>query len=304
MKKNYLTALAMLMSMGWTFSAYSQDDDPQNNPADTVKDWTIGGAIAINFSQSAFSNWAAGGENNVGISSFYKPFANYKKGNISWDNALDLRFGKNKIGEQGWRKSDDLIDLNSKLGIKASEKWFYSAIVNFSTQFDKGYSDAAQTQHVSSFMSPGYLTLALGMDFKPDDKLSVFISPLTSRTTFVMDDSLSNAGAYGVEIGEKSWTQFGPSVVIAYKNELIENVVVDTRIRSLYEYASDAKFIFNWDMILSMKVNKFLAANITTGLIYDDNVEFAVYDEAGEVTGTEKRWQFKEVLAIGVTFTY
>lgn len=303
MMKNYTTALLLLMSIGLAFSAYSQDD-PQATPADTVKDWKIGGAIAINFSQSAFSNWAAGGENNVGISSFYKPFANYKKGKISWDNALDLRYGKNKLGEQGWRKSDDLIDLNSKLGIQTSKRWFFSVIVNFSSQFDKGFSDAAQTQQVSGFMSPGYLTFAHGMDFKPDDKLSVFISPLTSRTTFVMDDSLSNAGAYGVEIGEKSWTQLGPSVVITYKNEIVENVVIDTRIRSLYEYASDAKFIFNWDMILSMKVNKFLAANITTGLIYDDNVEFAVYDDAGVVTGTEKRWQFKEVLAIGVTFTY
>lgn len=301
MQRIYQPAL-LLIFLTFASEAFAQLDTLADENAG--KDWNIGGLISVNFSQSAFNNWAAGGENNVGLATFYKPFANYAKGKITWENTLDLRYGKNKTGEQGWRKSDDLIDLNSKLGIQAADHWYYSALANFVTQFDNGYADAAQTEKVSAFMAPGYLTLALGMDYKPNENLSLFLSPLTTRTTFVSDDSLSAAGAYGVDLGDNAWTQLGPSAVFNYKNEIIENVMLDTKIRSMYEYASDAKFVFNWDLILSMKVNKFLSTTITTGLIYDENVLFNVTDDAGNVTGQEKRWQFKEVLAIGITFNY
>lgn len=278
--------------------------ESEENTADTLKDWRAGGLISINFSQSSFTNWAAGGANNVGLSVFYKPFFNYNKGRVSWESTMDFRYGKNKVGSDPWRKSDDLIEINTKLGIKASDHWFYSVVGNFRTQFDEGFESQEATNYISKFMAPGYLTFTLGMDYKPNDKLSLLISPLTARSTFVLDDYLSDRGDYGVEPGEKSFTQLGPSVTFTYKNEVIENVVIDTRINSLYEYAKDAKFVFNWDFILGLKVNKFLTTTLTTGMIYDENILFDVTDDMGNIVDREKKLQFKQVLAIGITFSY
>ena len=285
-------------------SGFLNAQDTEETPADTLKPWKINGLISINFSQSSFSNWAAGGDNNTGLSIFYKPIFNYSKGKVSWENILDFRYGKNKIGGDPWRKSDDLLELNSKLGINAGRNWYYTAVTNFRTQFDKGYASIEDTVIISTFMAPGYLSFSIGMDYKPNDKFSLYISPLTSRTTFVLDDSLSSRGEYGVTPGEKSFTQLGPGITLTYKNEVFENMVIDTRINSMYQYSSDPKFVFNWDFILGLKVNKFLTTTLTTGMIYDENILFDVTDAGGNVTGNEKRLQFKEVLAIGVTFSY
>ena len=298
MKLQHQTTLIILL-MIIPFIGLAQDTE--DTPADTA--WNVNGLISINFSQASFSNWAAGGDNNVGLSVFYKPNFIYNKGKISWENTLDFRYGKNKVGSAPWRKSDDLLELSSKLGIAAGKHWYYTAVVNFRTQFDEGFTSDEATNYISKFMAPGYLSFALGMDYKPNDKLSLLLSPLTSRTTFVLDDSLSNKGEYGVTPGEKSFSQLGPSLTLKYKNEIFENVVVDTRISSLYQYSSDAKFVFNWDFILGLKVNKYLTTTLTTGMIYDENILFDVV-EGGNVVGKEKRLQFKEVLAIGITFGY
>jgi len=300
MKKIYIIGLCLF----GTYTICFGQNDGEEIVEDTVNGWKTGGLISINFSQSSFTNWAAGGENNIGISSFYKPYWNLRQGKWIWENYLDLRYGKVKIGSESWRKTDDLLNVNSKVGLQAAPKWYYSFLMDFTTQFDTGINPDDETIIISEFMAPGYLGFALGMDYKPNDKLSLFLSPLTARTTFVMNDDLSNAGAYGVTPGESSWTQYGPSVVFSFKNEVIENVIVDTKANLLYEYSSNASVVFIWDLIIGMKVNKFLTATITTGLIYDQNVLFNVRDGAGNVIDQENRWQFKEVLAIGVAFKY
>ena len=300
MKKTYLIAFFLIF---WHSISYGQDN-AETGIADSLLGWKTGGLISINFSQASFSNWAAGGENNIGINGFYKPFLNFRSQNWIWENTLDLRYGKVKTGSVPGKKSDDLIDFDSKIGLQASKKWYYSLLLDFTSQFDEGVNPENNNAVVSKFMAPGYLGFALGMDFKPNDKMSLFLSPATARTTFVLDDNLSNQGAYGVTPGEKSWTQYGPSAVFKFKDEVIENVVIDTKASLLYEYASDASIVFNWDLIIGMKINNFLTATITTGLIYDQNVLFNIFDDAGNVIDTENRWQFKEVLAIGVAFKY
>jgi len=300
MNKLFVIGLFLFSTHAICFS----QDQGEENIADTVDRWKIGGLISINFSQSSFTNWTSGGENNLGITGFYKPYWNLKKDKWIWENTLDLRYGRVKTGSASWKKTDDLIDVDSKLGLQATSNWYYSILLDFTTQFDKGVNPDDESIIISKFMAPGYFGFSIGIDYKPSDKLSLLLAPLTSRTTFVLDDDLSNAGAYGVAPGEKSWTQYGPSIIFKYKNEVIENVIIDTKASLLFKYASDASVVFNWDLVIGMKVNKFLTATITMGLIYDQNVLFNVRDGAGNVIDQENRWQFKEVLAIGVAFRY
>ena len=84
--------------------------------ADTTKLWTLGSKSSLTFSQVSLTNWAAGGENSLGGNAFLNLTANMIKGKTTWDNALDMAYGMVQQGTQSIRKSDDKIDLVSKLG--------------------------------------------------------------------------------------------------------------------------------------------------------------------------------------------
>src|SRR5262245_56022393 len=51
-------------------------------------------------------------------------------------------------------------------------------------------------------MAPAYLTVAIGLDYKPSEFFSAFISPATGKFTFVTDQDLADQGAYGVDPAE------------------------------------------------------------------------------------------------------
>jgi len=84
-------------------------------------------------------------------------------------------------------------------------KWNLATLVNFRSQILKGYSYKGEARTLSSaFLSPAYLLTSVGFDYKPNDRLSVFMSPLTARWVIVKNDSLSSKGLYGVSPGEHS----------------------------------------------------------------------------------------------------
>ena len=60
----------------------------------------------------------------------------------------------------------------------------------------------------------------------------------------------------------------------------------------------------NWETLIQFKVNKYISATLSTHLIYDDDIDIAVFDDAGEQTGKGPRLQFKEVLGIGFAYKF
>jgi hypothetical protein len=66
-------------------------------------------------------------------------------------------------------------------------------------------------------------------------------------------------------------------------------------------YENLASWDINWDLIIDFKINEFLAANITTNLIYDEDIAIPV-DNTGD--GIKEsfgpRVQFRQALGIGI----
>nr|MBA3899313.1 DUF3078 domain-containing protein [Bacteroidota bacterium] len=61
----------------------------------------------------------------------------------------------------------------------------------------------------------------------------------------------------------------------------------------------------NLETLIIFKINKYLASNISTHLIYDDDIRIGVDTTGdGEVDTFGPRTQFKEVLSIGLTFKF
>ncbi len=275
----------------------------QSNDADTVKHWKAGGNSAFNFSQVSLTNWSAGGKNSISGTFLFNTFLNYTKNKSAWENTLDMGYGLTKQGSENAVKTEDKLQLVSKYGYQASQKWFYTALADFKTQFDLGYKNPPEnTIKTSEFLSPAYLLLSLGMDFKPNENFSMYLSPLTGKMTFVMDDSLSNAGAFGVEPGDNMRAEFGASLKSIYKKEnLIQNVDFNTRL-DLFSNLGDhpERIDVEWETRFIMKVNKFLSANLGTTLLYDDDIKYV--NEEGVEKGP--RIQLKQLFGFGINFKF
>ncbi|MCK9616921.1 MAG: DUF3078 domain-containing protein [Lentimicrobiaceae bacterium] len=288
----------------------------QNN--DTIKGWKTGGVTALNFSQTSLTNWAAGGQSSLAGNTMINLFAYYKKGKSSWDNTLDFGYGllKQADKKKAW-KTDDKIELLSKYGEKAYRNWYYAVLVNFKTQISPGYNYPNDSVKISNFFAPAYLLGAIGMDYKPNENFNVFITPFTERFTFVYDQTLANNGAFGVDPatydttgkvikkGKNLRTEFGGYVRMLFKHTLMQNVAFQTKLDLFSNYLKNPQNVdINWEVLLSLKVNKFISTTVSTQLVYDHDVLIV---DGKKPDGTDKkgpRTQFKEVLGVGFSYNF
>lgn len=282
--------------------------------ADTA--WKFGGLVGFNFSQAAFINWAAGGENSIAYTALGNAFARYAKGKTRWVTTLDLAYGQTRIGDGGpLRKTDDRIELTSKYSHELSTNLFFSGLMNFRTQFDKGFNLPNDSVAISEFMSPGYLSFALGIDYIPADNFSVMVSPLSSKMTFVMNQRLADAGQFGVDpaafdaFGNKTADganvrfELGASLMAMYNTQFWkDNIAFSTKLQLFTNYLDRPENIdVNWEALLTFKINELLNASVATLLIYDHDILIEEVED-GE-TRVGPRTQFKEVLSIGLAYT-
>lgn len=270
---------------------------------DEIKDtlWTTSGNTTINFSQVSLSNWAAGGKSSMSGVFMLNYAANYKKDKISWDNTFDFRYGFLKEEDQNLRKSDDKIDISSKLGIEAGKNWFYSGLLNFKSQFASGYNYPDTDNAISKFMAPGYVNLGLGADYKTDN-FSLMMAPMSGKFTFVTDNDLSDEGAFGVEEGKTMRAELGATVKAQFKKDIWENVTLDTKVDLFSNYLDQPKNIdIDWTFKIIMKVNDYLSANLITQMIYDNDVKIQGDDET---MPPSPALQFMESFGVGLTFKF
>ena len=270
--------------------------------ADTIRYWKINGKSSLNFSQVSLTNWSEGGDGSVAGAFLFNINANKKKERHIWDNSFSFEYGMTKNSSESMRKSLDQIYLSSKYGYEIGMPWYLSLLFDFKTQSAKGYNYPNDANYISKFMAPGYMNFALGLDYKPQDNFSVMISPVSTKFTFVMDDSLSNAGAFGVDPGEKFRAEFGAYLKLVYvRKALLQNVDFQTRLDLFSNYLDDPQNIdINWDVKFDMKINKYLSSNFGTTLKYDNDIKYI--DGSGVAQGP--RTQLKQFLGIGFMATF
>jgi hypothetical protein len=287
---------------------------------DSTLGWKINGVAIISFSQSSFNNWAAGGQNSISGNTIISLYAGYKTAKTSWDNTLDIGYGVVKQGTMSkWIKSDDKIDFTSKYGRKVSDKWFYAGLVNFKTQFSPGYNYPNDSVKISNFLAPAYVLAAIGFDFKPSNGISAFIAPLTSRTIYVGDQKLADAGTAGLtptEVDVKGniishaamiKNEFGGYLKLVYRKEdIVKNVNIMTKVDFFSNYLKNPQnLVVNWEALIAMKVNKILTVTFATNLIYDDAIKIPTgKDASGTMHYIGPRTQFKEVLGVGLSYKF
>ncbi len=277
MKKRLLLPLFLL---GF-FTVTAQDEvTPAAADNDTIGPWTKKGNASLLFNQSTFNNWLAGGENNISGSVGLNYDINYKKGPWTWDNKFIAAYGLVKTKTSSFaKKTDDKLEINSILGRQATERWYYSAFLNFKTQFTKGYNYTNDENGVeireeyTNFMSPGYLLVGPGMLYKRDDNFKINLSPATSKFTFVNSDfTLPDEAYFGVEEGKTLRYELGFNASLYYKLDVIANVTFENILNLYSNYLEDPQNVdLDYQLNVVMKINRYLTTNLSFQTIYDDN---------------------------------
>jgi len=299
------------------------------NAQDTIAkkaepDWTYKGFFSSQLNQASFNNWATGGQNAISNVNLFSLGAAYKKGNISWENNLDMGYGILKVQDTPLRKNEDKIDLISKFGRSLVNQWSATGLANFKSQFAPGYKYPNDSVVVSKFMAPGYLIFSLGIDYKPTSYLTINFSPATGKFTIVNDQTLADLGSYGVqaavydeqnnkiEDGKKVNPEFGTMLTIAFNKDIMENVSMTSKV-TLFNNITDKDKAnrkntdVDWETNITMKINKFISASMIFHLLYDNDIPIPIYEtiDGNKVqVGTGPRLQFKQVLGVGLSYKF
>ncbi len=282
-------ALIFLITLAVSWSNIFGQDDTLHS--DTLKFWNFAGNASLNFSQTSFSkNWQAGGASSIAGLGIFNVSAKYARNKSAWESNLDIKYGLTKQSDENVRKTDDNFEMVSKYGYKAGKNWFYSAMLSFKTQMTEGTDDSNRDSVISKFLAPAYVFASVGMDYKQGDVFSLLLAPATGKVTLVFDDMFADEGRFGVNPGDKMRTEFGALVKSTFIKEIIKNVTLNSKLSMFYNYLEDPQVDIDMDILVKMKINKFLSTNIVAQLIYDK-------DQVDEV-------QFKEILGVGLTYEF
>lgn len=263
--------------------------------------WNLKGVTGLNVSQTTVSNWSAGGENAMSGTAYLNGSLARKSGNWLWSNALALEYGLTNTKSLGTQKTGDKIDFTTQLGYSTDNRWFYTVMGDFKSQFYKGYNYPDKENYISKFFAPAYSNISVGLEYRPGTWYSAYLSPVAGKLTFVQDDYLSSIGAFGVDPGDKFKAELGAYFKARLERKIMENV----NLISTADFFTPYNSVFgnvdvNWDLLISMKVNKFLTASVNTTLKYDDDVKIK---RADGTTGGPKV-QFKEMIGVGFAYNF
>jgi hypothetical protein len=287
----------------------------------TPKIWSKNGTTSLLFSQASFTNWNGGGENSLTIVGTFRYNILRKQGNKQWSTYFDTALGTQHIESiTGFRKTEDRFEFNTKYGIEASENLYISVLGTMKSQYLPGYkySDDEETL-VSNLFAPGYIYIAFGFDYKPYKNFSLFVAPISTRYTLVLDQQLADQGEFGVrpavidpitgEIlihGSRTFSQVGLGLTCTYNGTIANNVNLYTNLDLFTPFKLLNEVVVGWDVRLDFRINKYLTTAISTGLIYDPNVistnQKIINGE--EVDVSKARVQFKEFVSMGIKYEF
>jgi len=286
---------------------------------DTISHWKHKNIAGIDISEIAFVNWSAGGTSAITglIRGEFK--YDYKDDYQVWSNELLFRYGMNKQEGIELRKTDDVFKLNSTYGLRTSpsSNWYHSAKFNFNTQFTNGYKYPNTEDPISKPFAPAYAFLGIGSEYiyKPYN-FNLYMSPLTLKSTMVLDQTLANSGAYGVKKavyddqgnliteGEKSKTELGILITSYIEKEIFTNIVLKNRLTLYTDYLHNFGNIdVDWQCFSYLKVNQYVKANVGFNLVYDEDID-VIKEENGVKVNEGAKVQLKQVLGIGVEYVF
>ncbi len=242
--------------------------------------WVINNKAVVTAEEAFYKNWTKDGFNSLAFTAIFLGKYNYITDLNKWENTIDLAFGlmaqdldgDGKLDESLHpHKTDDKLNFTSSYSRKAFENFNYNATFDFRSQFSETYKDDSIL--TANIFAPAYLLTAIGMTYE-NKGFAALVAPITGKITLVTDERLSAQGVYGLQPGEKSLWEFGAYSKLTFSSGIVTNVSLDTKLEFFYDYASILfkDTYINWEVLINMKVNKYLSAFFAMQTIYDNKV--------------------------------
>jgi hypothetical protein len=260
--------------------------------------WRTSLKAGVNLNEAVISNnWKGGGATSLGLSTLFNGQAHYLRGPQSWDNEADFLYAGQYTRGQGYRKTNDRLWLDTKYGHALSPKWDAFASLNLLSQFAPGYDYSGEVPRlVSAFLAPAYLTNAYGLEFHPNRRFSLRLSPFAPRLTIVRElgrfQTLPTDVVYGVNPGHTTrWEILAAQVLASLDQPLGPNANFKARYLLFTNYGMFRLREINQrlDLTLTAKVYGLLSVNFQSTVLYQ-------YDQDSDL-------QFSQGLGLGLLLT-
>ena len=240
------------------------------------------GKITTLLNQSQYSNWIAGGVNNLSLTLILDYDFTLKKGDLEWINRLDGAYGMVKNQNEDIKKNEDRIEIYSLVAIKNKGRWSYSAFFNLKSQWSNGYKYSQGANGVvdrtltTKFLSPAYSQVGVGMFYKKDDNFWFNYGLLSARYIMVnpvfTETLLHGENYFGVEKGESGRFEAGGMISAYYTKEIMKNMLMENKLNLFQNYLEDPLNIdVDYTLSLEFTINQFFSTNILLQILYDDN---------------------------------
>ena len=274
--------------------------------AEEVKrvNWLQSFDASLQFSQAYISpNWYQGGNNNLnmianGVYNIKLNQAFYPK--YMFETTIQYKLGLNSAPDDSLRNysiSEDIFRVNSKFGVKAKERWYYSVSVDFKTQLFNSYKKNTNDL-TAALLSPAELNLGLGMTYnyanpKKTVSFDASVAPLSYNLKICANDKLDET-SFGIEEGHKTKSQVGSNAECKFTWKLAYNITYNSRlfVFTNYQYVQG-----DWENTISFDVNRFLSTKVYVHLRYDSSTDHAA-------DAKWKDWQLKEILSFGFSYKF
>ncbi len=259
--------------------------------------WIYGANLNFSLTQIGNKNWIAAGGDKFSLSTAttVNAYANRKWGRYTWDNMLDVNYALINTTTLGTRKVNDRLDFISKLGYMP-KKWTKTTLTGLAqlrSQLTSGYEydylGTTEKRRNSGFFAPAYITVAPGVEWKPNSWFSLFGSPLAARWTIVSNGPYSYKGQggifngqvetplatlYGVNPAKGNRGEFGAFVTASIKKNILKNVAYYSKLDLYSNYLKGASNVdVFWTNQFKVQLNKWLNVNYQLDMLYDDDVK-------------------------------
>lgn len=261
--------------------------------------WKFKGDGYLQFLQNYVSNnWHKGGESNYSAVAAATLELNYNdKDKVLFENKLEMKLGFQTSSSDTIHKfktNNDLLRLNSKLGLQAHKHWYYTLQLLAYTQFTKGLK-ANDPKTYSDFMSPFHLNLGVGMEYKVsafNNRLtgSLNFLPLSFNFVYVDRDALTSSN--GIEGNHHTREEFASQFTADLKWQITDQVSWKSR---FYANTSYHRSLIEWENQFELKVTKYISANLFLYPRFDDSNNW------DEHLGY---FQFQEWSSLGLTYSF
>ncbi len=275
------------------------DDKPLNMGLPQLPRWTKKTTSAVQLSQMYVSdNWYQGGQNNLNLNST-------QSFNLTYDDMKSVKFTTNVLWKLGlnsapddtvhsMRVNEDLFRLESNLGIKAFDSWYYTLSGIFNTQLFNTYVANSETVK-TTLLSPSDFNLGLGMQYSYSNKpagfsCNVIMAPLAYNLTFVVDSVSVDPTSFGIPDG-LSKSEIGSNFEIKTSWSIRKDLTWSSR---LFYYTNYERVLCDFENTFNLIFNQYFSTRLFFHLRFDDSTH----------TPDTPLFQTKELISVGFNYKW